>query len=124
MRRCADIMLAQDKVSPMKAKQGFAGGVLKPEQIKAHHDQFDKAVAGAPEVIDFRQASFDRAVKMAAASQELLNGNTVPVVFYGVAIKGGNGQVSQLDPGFSVVEWSGGYRLLALVFRPEQSAQQ
>jgi hypothetical protein len=45
-------------------------------------------------------------------------------VFYGVAIKGGNGQVSQLDPGFSVVQWGDGYRLVALVFRPEQSAQQ
>jgi hypothetical protein len=41
-----------------------------------------------------------------------------------VAIKGGNGQVSQLDPGFSVVQCGDGYRLLALAFRPEQSAQQ
>jgi hypothetical protein len=45
-------------------------------------------------------------------------------VLYGVAVKGGNGQVSQLDPGFSVVQWGGGYRLLALVFRPAQEEKQ
>lgn len=59
-----------------------------------------------------------------SADQELLNGNTVNVVFYGGAVKGGNGQVSQLDPGFSVVQWGSGYRLLALNFRPEQPSPQ
>jgi hypothetical protein len=117
----ADIMLAQDKVKPMKSKMGYTGEVLKPEEVRLHRTQFDRAVSGGADTIDFRQAGFDRAVVVASAEQELLNGNTVPVVFYGVAVKGGNGQVSQLDPGFSVVQWGGAYRLLALNFRAQQS---
>jgi hypothetical protein len=116
----ADIMQAQDKVSPVKAKMGYSGSVLKPDELKLHRTLFDKAVTGSSEVIDFRQASFERAVRVASVNQELLNGSTVPVVLYGVAVKGDNGQVSQLDPGFSVVQWGSGYRLLALVFRPAQ----
>jgi len=120
----ADIMLADDKVSPMKSKQGYAGGVLKPEEVNAHHAAFDRAVAGGSEIIDFRQVGYERAVMVTSANQELLNGNSVPVVYYGVAVKGGNGQVSQLDPGFSVVQWGSGYRLLALVFRPQEAAAE
>jgi hypothetical protein len=120
----ADIMLTRDKVSPMQAKMSYAGDVLKPEELKRHRAQFDRAVAGAPEVIDFQKMTFQRAIKVAGADQELWNGSSVSVVFYGVALKGGNGDVSQLDPGFSVVQFGDGYRLLALVFRPQDAAQQ
>jgi hypothetical protein len=120
----ADIMLTRDKVSPMQAKMSYAGDVLKPEEQKRHRAQFDKAVSGGPGVIDFGKVKFQRAVKVAAADQELWNGSSVSVVFYGVALKGGTGDVSQLDPGFSVVQFGDGYRLLALVFRPQEPAQQ
>jgi len=120
----ADIMLTRDKVSPMQAKMSYAGDVLKPEELKRHRAQFDKAVSGGPEVIDFGKVNFKRAVRVSAADQELWNGSSVSVVFYGVALKGGTGDVSQLDPGFSVVQFADGYRLLALVFRPQEAAQQ
>lgn len=120
----ADFMLKENKVSKFKEGQTYAGSMLRPEEQKQQKEQFQKAAAGGTTILDFRQAKFDRAVQVASGNQELLTGGPIPVAVYAVALDGGGGQASQLDPGFVVVEWNRTYRLLGLRFResaPEEN---
>ncbi len=120
----ADFILQENKVSKFKQGQTYAGELLRPEEHKLQKEQFQKAAGGGAGILDFRQSKFDRAVRVASANQELLTGSAIPVTFYAVALDGGGGQPSQLDPGFVVVEWNRTYRLLGLRFRDAAQAQQ
>ena len=120
----ADFILQENKVSKFKQGQTYAGGMLRPEEQKQQKEQFQKAAGGGAGILDFRQAKFDRAVRVTSATQELLTGSAIPVTFYAVALDGGGGKPSQLDPGFAVVEWNKTYRLLGLRFRDAAQAEQ
>jgi hypothetical protein len=120
----ADFILQENKVSKFKQGQTYAGGMLRPEEHKLQKEQFQKAARGGAGILEFHQAKFDRAVRVASANQELLSGSAIPVTFYAVALDGGGGKPSQLDPGFVVVEWNRSYRLLALRFRDAAQAEQ
>jgi hypothetical protein len=116
----ADFILKEQKLTGFKQKGTYVGDKLKPEEKNRQREQFQKAGSGGPNTIDFREAKLDRPILVASAQQELMSGSVVPVALYGLALKDAGSQASQLDPGFVVVQWSGGYRLLGLRFRAEE----
>lgn len=115
----ADFILKENKQTRFKERGTFVGDKLKPEEKEQQRQQFQKAGTGGANVIDFRQTKLDRPVLVASRQQETMIGSVIPVSLYGLMLKDSGGKLSPLDPGFVVVQWRDGYRLLALRFSPE-----
>lgn len=115
------ILKEQNASSPFKQKQGYAGSVLKPEEIARQKKDFYRAAMGAEGTLDFRNGKFGKAVLAGSGTQETLSGGQIPVTAYLVALDGQSAP-SPAGPGFVIVKWNVGYKLLGLSF-PSEEAQ-
>ncbi len=114
----AEIMLDEYDVGPFQEKSSYIGQVLKPEEEQAQAQQFQQAVSGGAEQIDFKHSKFLGVTLLSAGEQELLSGNRIPYKIYGLELEA-NGQKTDAKttlPQFVITPWKNEYRLLGLKF--------
>ncbi len=117
----AAFQLQKDKVSPFKAKLGFVGSVLKPEQEKRRDQEFEVAAAGGEKFIDFKNVEFAGAAKTISDELELIGGEKIPIRVLSCKLKS-NGKIfdsNELQPYFMLADWHGNPKILKLVFEKE-----
>jgi hypothetical protein len=105
--------------SAFKRRQGFAGGVLRPEQMKLHEQSFKRAVRGGPGQIDFARSELDGVGTLLGTQDPWRReGQSFPYRTYSLRIKTGGRTLDTKDlrPLFTVVAWEGKQRLIDLVF--------
>ena len=105
--------------SAFKRRQGYAGGVLRPEQMKLHEQAFRRAVRGGPGQIDFARSDLvSPGTLLATHDPWRREGKSFPYRTYSLRIeKGGRTlDTKELRPHFTVVAWEGKQRLIGLGF--------
>lgn len=115
----ADYMLDANQVNQFKAKDSFAGGVLKPNQVRALKQQFELVTTGQLDSLDFKGVVFAGLGKeLERGTYDALTGGKVPYVVYAVRLKDDatDGYEQTKPPYFAVVKWRDQYRVAALVF--------
>ncbi|MFC1848719.1 hypothetical protein ACFL27_00800 [candidate division CSSED10-310 bacterium] len=116
----ADFIMKASKISPFKAKQSYAGSVLKPEAQAKLQAQFRKAVRGGPGICNFKQGEFHTITgPVSRGNFPLPDGGYVPFTAYQVTlkIKGQVHEDASLDPTFIIVQWGSQYRIFDLLFK-------
>jgi len=113
----ADIMIKRMGLSPLKAKQSYVGGVLKPEELKQQREEFRWAVEGGDGWIDFEDAEFRGAgTLLDSGSSELLQGGYYQYRIYTIEIEQ-DGELIDTEgmyPYFVLTPWGSGYKIIGL----------
>ena len=108
-------MAASGQQGLFKQKQGYVGGVLKPEELKQQRGDFDAATAGTLG-LDFTRAQYVGLASNQPAPVDLILGPQVDgrVVTMKVRVEGKEQDVP--SPAFLVIPWHNNrYRLLGMV---------
>jgi hypothetical protein len=120
----ADILQKQMgvKMSKFKQKQSYAGGVLKPEQMKSMKVLFEKAQRNGPRMIIFKESKF-------AGIGTLLDGHPDDKkrgALYSIRIKINGEEIDSKDmyPLFLIMPWEGSWRILDLIFPKESNEEK
>ena len=115
------ILKEQGMQGAFKEKQSFAGGVLKKEDKERARQDFQRAVAGGPGLIDFKKATFvGKGTLLHAGHEDTLSGGSIPVQVFSLRIKS-DGKVvdtKDLGPHFVLTRWNGRFRVLRLGLPP------
>lgn len=122
----ADFVLKREKVNPMMEAQTYAGAVLKPQEQALQRGEFEQAVAGGEDQIDFKTAEWQGLGPLVdSGSQQLFESGSVPYMSYAIKIKqGGESIVStELRPEFVLVDWGKSRRILRLFFGVHEVAE-
>ena len=115
----ADFTLKRMNLSPVQAKQSYAGASLRPNLIAKLRTDFNRAVAGGAGQIDFRQAFFVGLGPVTASGNlSDIQNESIPFTTYSLKIDTGGRVIDATDltPRFVVVPWEKGLRLLKLEF--------
>lgn len=118
----ADFDLKRQKLSPFKSKQGYVGGVKKPEYRRMQMLQFERATAGGANQIDFAKGEYVGLGKRVDYGLELLSGGRIEARVYSIRYKvdGVEKVTDDEDPLFVVTSWGEKPRLLKLSFKGEK----
>jgi hypothetical protein len=118
----ADIMqkMLGINLSPSKTKPSYLSGILKPEEMKRHREDFDRAVLGGRGFIDFKRSKFlspGSIVWQGDAAKALEEGG-IPSRTYSLWIQTPEASLDSVNlyPLFTIVCWEGKWRLLALTY--------
>lgn len=121
----ADYLLKKQGVSVFKARQTYAGGVLRREERETQRKEFDMAKAGGPGRIDFTGSELvGPGKRVEQGVLPYLEGVRIPYATYSVIIRTAEGKkidTRNFYPLFMVAAWGDEYRMLGLVF-PEKEA--
>ena len=113
----SDIINRQQGVSRFERSQTFAGSVLKPEEMKVLHEQFDLAVAGGAGQVDFASAKIIAVTETDSGELELLSGGPASYVIFTLTVKDDSGaDVTNLKPRFVLTPHGSFWNILALDF--------
>ena len=113
----AEFILKYNKVSPFKRKMTYAGGVLMPEEKSRQKKEFEHALKGGTDSINFKQAIFVKARLVHQDNRELLEGGSIPIKIYLVEVEQNGKKQTDLQPAFVVTMWGEKPRLLQLEFK-------
>ena len=116
----ADLLDRQSRFETTSAADSFVGGDLRPREIQALRDQFERAVNGCIDCLDFESCLFVRLEPPIEGVVTTLSGEEIPSLEYPVRCEMEGPEVSPpgLAPTFLLVPWEGEYRILALKFEP------
>lgn len=113
----ADFLLKAQNINAFNEKNSYAGGVLKPEQLRQQQEEFQLAVKGGPAFLDFRNSDFVSPGSVAhSGSLEALDGPDIQYKIYSVQAKTAGGPSSSSYPRFMVVPWNKEFRIMKLEF--------
>ena len=120
----AEVMLAEQKISRFEAKLSYTGQVLAPENTSKLRTQFGAAVQGGDGLIDFKKEKF-KAIKLIASEPlELLTGSSIPVEHFSVITDQTAGTAEPRFPVFVLSKWKGEFRIVDLMFPPDEEAEE
>ncbi len=98
-----------------KQKMGYAGGVLKPEELKQQRQDFDAATAGTLG-LDFSRAQYVGLASSQTAPVELMTGPQVDARLVTMKVRVDGKEQDVASPAFLVIPWHNNrYRLLGMV---------
>jgi hypothetical protein len=114
----ADFILKQQKISKFKAKQSYAGGVLKPREQAEQKAQFEQAVNGGDDQIDFKHSEFKSVIEIDEGLLLISEGYSIPSKTLALKLDMDGEIISteDLPPYFVVVLWHKKFKLLRLEF--------
>ncbi|MBD3322042.1 MAG: hypothetical protein GF350_13170 [Chitinivibrionales bacterium] len=111
--------MKKNNIGPEKARDSYLGGTLKPQLLKQHQNQFNRAVKKEGD-IDFSRAEFVSTGEMVKeGSIKTLISGTIPYTVYALNCTVDSQAVStaQMHPQFAVTQWNGEPKILRLVFK-------
>jgi len=115
----ADFALEAMNISSMQASQSYVGSSLRPTQRQKQKEQFDKAAAGGPGLIDFANSTFVGVGSLIeSGNEQSMPKGSYAYNIYSVKIET-NGQTidtKDMFPKFKIVTWKGSQRLMRLVY--------
>lgn len=117
----ADIFqkMTHSQVSPFKQKMTYAGGVLKPEEMKRHRENFDRARRGAADQLDFSACRFVAEGTLIFEGtvwdegDEPISASTYSII---VEMDGDEFDSKEFSPLFTLVPWNRRWRIYSLEF--------
>ncbi|HLF20715.1 MAG TPA: hypothetical protein VI704_07980 [Bacteroidota bacterium] len=113
----ADFLLKAQNINMFNEKNSYAGGVLKPEQLRQQQEEFQIAVEGGPAFIDFRNSDFVSSGNVVhSGSLEALDGPDIPYKIFSVRVNIAGSPSSFSYPRFMVVPWNKEFRIMKLEF--------
>ena len=113
----ADFLLKVQNTNVLNEKNSYAGGVLKPEQLRQQQEEFQLAVKGNPVFIDFRNSDFVSSGNVVhSGSLEALDGPDIPYKIFSIQVKVAGSPSSLSYPRFMVVPWNEEFRIMKLEF--------
>jgi len=111
----ADFLMKAQHINAFNEKNSYAGGVMKPEQVKQQQEEFRAAVNGGAGVIDFKSSEFVSPGKVVhSGSLEGMEGPRIPYKIFEVVAKPSGGASNPRYPRFMIVIWDDEFRIMKL----------